>query len=37
VAAPGSNRARARSAENNTPRDPRRVDTAYPFRLSDMA
>src|SRR5258708_25403779 len=37
VAGPGSNRARARSAENDTPRNPRRVDTAYPFRMSDMA
>src|SRR4029453_6763927 len=34
--APESNRARARSAENNAPRNPRRVDTAYPFRMSDM-
>src|SRR5437899_12839624 len=37
AAAPGSNRARARSVENNAPRNPRRVDTAYPFRMSDMA
>src|SRR5436309_12975905 len=37
AAAPVSNRARARSAENNPPRNPRRVDTAYPFRMSDMA
>src|SRR5262249_43920080 len=37
AAAPVSNRARARSAENNTPRNPRHVDTAYPFRMSDMA
>src|SRR5215467_1210534 len=37
VAAPLSNRARARNAENSKPRKPRRPDTAYPFRMSDMA
>src|SRR5208337_332102 len=37
VATPGSNRERPRSAENNTPRNLRRVDTAYPLRMSDMA
>src|SRR5215471_15825441 len=37
AAAPVSNRARATSAENNPPRNPRRGDTAYPFRMSDMA
>src|SRR5215813_5430201 len=37
MAAPGSSRARARSAENSAPRKPPRVDTAYPFRMSDMA
>src|SRR5260221_2182545 len=37
VATQVSNRARARSAENNTPRNPRRVHAAYLFRMSDMA
>src|SRR5215831_16310539 len=37
VTAPGLNRARARKDENNAPRNAPRVDTACPFRLSDMA
>src|SRR5262249_42203304 len=37
VTAPGLNRARARKDENNAPRNAPPVDTACPFRLSDMA
>src|SRR5436190_6328584 len=37
MAAPVPDRARASSAENNPPRNPRRVGTTYPFRMTDMA
>src|SRR5262249_1328396 len=37
VAARGTNRTSARTAKNNRPRNLRRVDIAYPFRMNDMA
>src|SRR5262249_31309300 len=37
VAARGTNRTSARTAKNNRPRNLRRVDSAYPFRMNDMA
>src|SRR6516225_7172898 len=37
VAALGSNRARARSAENNAPENPRRVGMAFSLRMSGIA
>jgi hypothetical protein len=35
VAARGTNRTNARTAKNNRPRNLRRVDIAYPFRMND--